>query len=357
MKVILIGCGAVAQKLYRKPLQKLEKQGVLRVVGLVDRHLPHARVMSPFFRHASSYDQIETALRATEPDLTLVLSPAHLHAEHAILAMRARSHVLCEKPMATTEHDCALMIAAARQAERVLAIGMTRRFFPAFSCLKQWISSDGLGTIESFQYREGRRFEWQITTSASFLKRGEGGAGVLFDIGPHAIDLLLWLFGTPEVTSYADDALAGVDSYVSMKMETPRGPGSMHLCWNFPLANELRVYGSKGEAVLRIDQPDRLAIKRVSRFEEIACNHSYPANVAQPSRRALSPKLYVQAIYCQLIQTMRAIQLGESPAVTAEEGRQCVAVIEAARRIAQPIRMTWLNPTQQSAFTALHWTN
>ena len=35
LRTTLVGCGAAAQRLYRKPLQKLQRQGILRVTGLV----------------------------------------------------------------------------------------------------------------------------------------------------------------------------------------------------------------------------------------------------------------------------------------------------------------------------------
>jgi predicted dehydrogenase len=356
-KVLLIGCGAVAQRLYSKPLQRLERQGMVHVVGLVDVHQAHARALGSSCREASLYDQPETALQATKPDLTLVLSPAHLHANHAMLAFKSNSHVLCEKPMATNVDDCSRMIDAAQETDRVLAVGMIRRFFPAFRRLKQWIESGRLGTVESFQYREGRRFDWDVATPAGFLKRAEGGSGVFFDIGPHAIDLLLWLFGDFTPTFYADDALAGVESHVLMRMETACGPGLLQLCWDFPLANELRVFGTQGEAVLRTDQLDKLAIKQSSRFEQVECDDACPADLEQPSRQTVSPKLYTQAVYCQLVQTIRAIRLGEAPAATGEDGRRCVAIIDAARRMAQPLEMPWLDAKRREANEALHWTN
>jgi predicted dehydrogenase len=351
----VVGCGAVAQKLYRKPLEKLQRQGILEVTALVDSCLPHAETMHAVFPRATVWQSIDKALKAKESDLTLVLSPAQCHADHSIVALQHRNHVLCEKPMATTEAQCAEMIELARAKNRVLAIGMIRRFIPAFAQLRELVIQQELGEIRSFCYREGKVFDWDVKSPVGF-SRGIG-SGLLFDIGPHVIDMLIWLFGVPKVASYADDALGGAEANILMDLETPVCSGSVQLSWDFPLKNEFRVVGTKGEAVLRVDQFDQLAIKRANEFQPSAVVYHYPADTVQPSRVKVSPQLYTQSIYCQLIQFVRAIRLGEAPAVSGEIGKECVRVMESARRLARPIDMPWLDAQQREVYQQLHWTS
>jgi predicted dehydrogenase len=355
---MLVGCGAVAQKLYRNPLRKLERQGVLQVAALVDRHAVHARALQLSFPGAEFYEDLGRALEAGRSELALILSPAQYHAEQTVLALQHDHHVLCEKPMASTETQCDEIIAAVEASRRVLAVGMIRRFFPAFAQLKDLVVRGALGQIRSFSYREGRVFDWDVKTPAGFTRHIEGGSGLLFDIGPHVFDYLIWLFGVPTVVSYADDALGGgVEGNILMELESFVCPGTVQLSWDLPLKNELRVLGSRGEAVLRIEEFDRLAVGDESGFGELVTNKGYPADLHQPARRQISPRLYTEAIYCQLIQVVRAIRLGEPPAVTGEEARECVRVLESARRRAQPFDMPWLDGDHQVAHRALHWTN
>lgn len=357
LNTTVVGCGAAAQKLYRKPLQRLEREGILRVAGLVDRHGPHAQAMHSFFPRAALYDDLEHALKGGRSELSLILSPPPVHAEQTILALQHQNHVLCEKPMATTERECSEMMAAARAAHRVLGIAMIRRFFPAFAALREWIVHNRLGEIRRFSYREGKVFDWDVKTAAGFSKHRSGGTGVLYDIGPHVIDCLMWLFGVPEVASSADDALGdGVEGNVFMELATPVCQGSVQLSWDSPLVNELRVVGSKEEAVLRVDRFDKLAVKGVSGFVPVPANHAYAVDLGQPCRKTISPKTYTQSMYCQLMQMVRAIRFDEPPAVTADVGRTCVSVIESARRQAEPLEMAWLDPEQQQAYRTRHWT-
>src|SRR5262249_22117849 len=101
LRTLVVGCGAVAQRLYRKPLQLLEKRGVLTVTALVDPAAEHAQAMQPFFPKAAHHTDLGAALEAGA-DLTLILTPAHIHCVQTLQALAKKSHVLCEKPMANT---------------------------------------------------------------------------------------------------------------------------------------------------------------------------------------------------------------------------------------------------------------
>ena len=355
LETVIVGCGAVAQRLYRKPLQRLEQAGTLRVSALVDPADSHAAALQAVFRGASIFRTLDDALNATRPALTLILTPPHLHCTQVLKAFERGSHILCEKPMANTAAECAQMTAAAEKAQRVLAVGMIRRFFPAFAQLKDLLEAGGLGALTAFEYREGRKFEWEVTTPAMFRPRAQGGAGVLFDIGPHVADHLAWTFGELQVTSYADNALAGVESNLAMDVSSSRCTGSIHLSWDDPQPNELRVFGADGEAVLRIDRFDQFAVRRSSKYEPQRVTASFAADTRPVPQRRLSPRSYPDAVYCQLVQMVRAITLGEPPAVDGESGSRTIAVLESALPLARPLPMPWLEPDEQQAYAHLHW--
>ncbi len=355
LNTVIVGCGAVAQRLYRKPLQRLEKQGILSVRALVDPVVVHAEALAAFFPRAHLYADLEQALTTSHPVLALILTPAHLHCAQTIMALKHHSHALCEKPMANTVADCAAMNALALANNRVLAVGMIRRFFPAFSQLKQLIAAGTLGSPLSFEYREGHKFEWDVTTDAAFRPRAFGGTGVLFDIGPHVIDHLAWTFGELRVTDYSDDAMKGIESNAFMNVETATCPGSIHLSWDTPQSNELRVFGSKRDAVLRIDQFGQLALSGPAGYDPQHISVRFPADVDRIPRSYLSPRNYAEAVYCQLVQTARAILHGEPPAVDGDSGQAAVSVLESALSIATPLDMPWLDSGERDALARMHW--
>ena len=102
---------------------------------------------------------------------------------------------------------------------------MVRRFFPSFAHLKTVIDRGDLGTLQSFEYREGRVFDWDVKTPAGFIRKGDGGGGILLDIGSHAIDYLMSLLGKPKLEAHADDALKGVEGNALLQLAFPACSG------------------------------------------------------------------------------------------------------------------------------------
>jgi len=63
-------------------------------------------------------------------DIVYIVLPNSVHAEYTIRAAKAGKHVICEKPMAITVEECDAMIAACRDAGKMLSIGYRLHFEP-----------------------------------------------------------------------------------------------------------------------------------------------------------------------------------------------------------------------------------
>jgi predicted dehydrogenase len=327
---------------------------MIEVAGLVDPAREHAEEMLQTFSGARHFSTLEEACKVVRPQLTLVLTPPHLHCAQTEMAFAHGSHVLCEKPMANSSAECLRMIESARVANRVLAIGMIRRYFPAFARLRELVKTGALGTLESFEYREGHKFEWAVTTPAAFKPRAKGGAGVLFDIGTHALDFLSSVFGELSVLEYADDAAGGIETTVAMRLRSAGCTGSLDLSWDVPQVNELRVVGAKAEAVLRIDRFDQLALGRRGAFEPQVVDVSFPVDLAREAAQRIVPLSYPDAVLCQIVQVLRAIELDERPAVDGAGGADCVRLLEHALSKAAPLPEPWLSAGEQAVVARLH---
>jgi predicted dehydrogenase len=78
------------------------------------------------------YEEFDRLLADPEIDLVDICSPTHLHAPMALAALRAGKHVLVEKAIALTTADADTMVAAARQAGKLLMVAHVLPFFPEF---------------------------------------------------------------------------------------------------------------------------------------------------------------------------------------------------------------------------------
>ena len=196
----IVGCGRIAQR----HAQHIANVG--RLVAACDTVVERARNLADA-HEANAYGCIEEMLRA-EPniDVVSVCTPNGLHAAHAIAALRAGCHVLCEKPMAISVADCGAMIQAAEAANRRLFIVKQNRFNPPVAAVKKLLDEGRLGKIFSVQLncfwnRDAAYYQdsWKGTVAL------DGGS--LYTQFSHFIDLLYWMIGDVK------DACAMVDNF------------------------------------------------------------------------------------------------------------------------------------------------
>ena len=124
--------------------------------------------------------------------------PTYLHKDFTIAALRAGKHVLLEKPMGLSVAECDEMIEVAKQADRILMIGHTLRFWPEYTVLTDLVKSGQLGKpLAATARRLAGPPRW-----SDWFYHPELTGGEVLDLQIHDVDIFNWLFGAPK-TVYA----------------------------------------------------------------------------------------------------------------------------------------------------------
>jgi predicted dehydrogenase len=123
-----------------------------------------------------------------------------LHAPVALAALRARKHVLVEKPMATNATDAAEMVDTAEKVGRKLMVSQNFRFHRQTQIARKMIESGALGEIYHAAGQWLRRAGIPRIGSW-FTQKQTAGGGCTMDIGVHMIDTALYLLGEFDVTT------------------------------------------------------------------------------------------------------------------------------------------------------------
>ncbi|MEJ7820850.1 MAG: Gfo/Idh/MocA family oxidoreductase [Chitinophagaceae bacterium] len=188
LKFGIIGCGRIAQR----HAEQIQKVGTL--LATCDIVIEKSEELSRKF-NAKYYEDVKNLLHDhPEIDVISVCSPNGLHAEHSIAALKAGFHVLCEKPMALSVHDCGEMISTAERANKRLFIVKQNRFNPPVVAVKNLIEEGKLGKIYSMQLScFWNRNEEYYSNSWKGTKKLDGGT--LYTQFSHFIDLLYWMIG------------------------------------------------------------------------------------------------------------------------------------------------------------------
>jgi len=193
--VIGIGMGANLLPVNRNPDSRLEVRGVCsRTKSKVERFAREWGL--PFW--TTDYREL-----VSREDIQVigVYSPDHLHAEHALAALKAGRHVICTKPMCTSVEDADKLVRLVDETGLKFLVGQTMRFDPEFSGAKRMLDDGDLGEIifaEGHYVHDARAFfpltPWRLQAPQDLMY---GGAS-------HPIDLLRWFLGdVEEVHAYA----------------------------------------------------------------------------------------------------------------------------------------------------------
>ncbi len=106
---------------------------------------PESREAAAAETGAAAYADFKKILSRDDLDVIDIVVPNFLHEEIATAALASGRHVLLEKPMATTVEACDRIIAAAREAGRLLLVGHEMRFSPLHARMHELIAGGVIG--------------------------------------------------------------------------------------------------------------------------------------------------------------------------------------------------------------------
>lgn len=195
----IIGCGRIGQR----HATHAKNNGILKAV--CDTDPEKANQMAALYNANPYYSIEDLLLGEREIDVVAICTPNGLHSQHAIKALEAGHHVLCEKPMAISVSDCGAMIQAAERNNRRLFAIKQNRFNPPVAAVKEAIDKGILGRIYSVQLScFWNRNEDYYQNSWKGSQSLDGGT--LYTQFSHFIDLLYWMFGDiQDVQAFCDN--------------------------------------------------------------------------------------------------------------------------------------------------------
>ena len=196
IKFAIIACGRIAQR------HALHIQNNGKLLAVCDIVKEKADALAAEYQGKSYYTVEDLLKNETELDLVAICTPNGLHAEHAILALKAGFNVLCEKPMAIKVADCEKMMKTAEDSGKQLFAIKQNRFNPPVAAVKKLLEEGRLGKLLSIQLTcFWNRNEAYYHNSWKGTKDLDGGT--LYTQFSHFIDLLYWMLGdVKEVRAY-----------------------------------------------------------------------------------------------------------------------------------------------------------
>ena len=178
----------------RSRMQTLVASGAGSAVGVADPDAGQCRsaaALDPGCRAVASFEE----LLSSDIDGLVIATPSALHARQAVAALEAGIAVFCQKPLGRDRGETERVVAAARDADRLLGADLSYRHTAATARAREVLESGALGDIFelelAFHNAYGPDKPW-------FRERRLAGGGCLVDLGTHLADLALHLLGTDD---------------------------------------------------------------------------------------------------------------------------------------------------------------
>lgn len=167
---------------------------VLRDVELVavcEKNSMIRRFAKKLFRNLDVVDDLDK-LEQFDLDAVYVTTPipSHFPVVKAILENNISRNLFVEKTLAQTHSQSKQLADLAQSLQSITMVGYLRRFYVTFNKARELLQKEGVGKVESFK-AYAYSSDFLGLENAQTFSRG----GVLADLGCHAIDLALWLFG------------------------------------------------------------------------------------------------------------------------------------------------------------------
>ena len=263
-------------------------------------------------------------------DVIIIATPHSTHAALAIGAAEAGKHVYLEKPMAMDIGECDAIIKACRDNDVLLTVAKQTRHFQMSTKAKQLLDEGAIGELMI------------VRAMSPFTSFGLGldhwithpGEGECFhDWGSHACDAFRWFTGSDAVRVYADYAnFSGIPAPMPTAAVQIRMASGVicqaFLSYELPEPglgtrsnNQYLLIGSRGMIEWDLD---KVRVGSADGWETVweLENWVDPWQPAHPRRIGNSAR--------QVDDVIAAIGEGRPPAISGEDGRAAIEMVQAA---------------------------
>ena len=338
LAVAIVGNGGIYHLAHGPAWRQISQAHVVATCDIIKERAEQAGAELGSKKCFASMDEM---LAQDGIDLVDICTPHPTHAELAIQALRAGKHVICEKPMALDLDDAARMIRVARQENRHLYIGHTRRFDRRWIEVKEQLRAGRIGKPVGIRWSER---SWAGFAPDSWRWDPNNG-GVLMDLGVHIADLFIWLLEAECTEVYAKTLSVrpearerGAPDFALVQMSfADQQQGLMELSWAHPATyapfySSLEIVGTAGKLTLSDrDAGPMIVIK----------------NSVEVPRYSPLLSTFPESFVGELAHFIDGISANTSPRVTLDDAYRAVEVMVKALESAatgKPTTLTGVKP-------------
>ena len=189
MNIGFCGVGTVASWV-SSILNQLGDENI-RLYACAASHLEKAQAFAEKFGFEKAYGRTEELFADGNVDVVYIAVPNDAHYALCRKALESGRNVICEKPFAVNDTQCAELIALAQEKGLFLSEALWPAFLPAHRIINEEIAKGTIGEVIS-----GKIMMLDFVMFLERVKKLETGGGSLLDGGPYTLGCMVKHFGT-----------------------------------------------------------------------------------------------------------------------------------------------------------------
>ena len=297
------------------------------LIALCDPMVDNLRAAQAELNARYAYADYREALQNPKIDAVIVVTPTQFHRDIVIAAAKAKKHVFCEKPMASTARECDEMIEACRENGVKLQLGFMRRFDKSFRRGKALLDSGTVGRVTLL--KSNTYGPSQPKVGMYDVRRNYGPIG---EVNSHDFDTLRWYAGSEVKMIHAvghnfrsPEVAAEYPDYYdtcSVLLEFENGivgviTGAQYVAYGYDARAE--ILGTDG--IIKVGAQQANTAEVVTRDQKIVAD-------SMDSWRTLFREAYVEEDRA----FVRCIIDGTEPEVTGHDGKMALVLVQEGLR-------------------------
>jgi len=194
LRVGIIGAGRIAGTIHVPSLRL--RPDLCEITTVASSTVERARAFADRWRISGVHEDWSSLLKDPEVDAVVICPPSDLTYTVARAAIAAGKHILCEKPLGLNYAQAHELQIAAEQVPTTHMVAFSFRFVPALRYFRQLLDEGHFGEIRHWRMSYFSDMMLDPTTPVDWRnQRLHAGAGMLADMGSHAIDQARYLLG------------------------------------------------------------------------------------------------------------------------------------------------------------------
>lgn len=195
--------------------------GKMQLTAVYSRSLKQAQAFSKDYPVEHLFTSLAQMAQSDVIDAVYLASPNALHCEQALLFLRHKKHVICEKPLASNLAEVEAMIACASDNRMVLFEAFKTASLPNFLILQDSLSKIGRLRKAFLNYCQySSRYQRYLDGENPNTFNPTWSNGSIMDIGYYCLATAVSLWGEPnKVMATASLLASGVDAHGTVLMD------------------------------------------------------------------------------------------------------------------------------------------